>query len=317
MNKPACLLMGDPFLVQGKSQSIVSQLKKKTAGETAERRVLLSEISLEAVLADARTLPFLCAAQVFHLRQAEILKTKDLEVLARYLENPASFSFLCFESAGLQKNRELAVLISRYGEVFFLEDALKKGAGLQIIKETVRSAGKTLDPGVLERLQAAYGEAPEFLQTQLQQLIALAGDQKEITESMAEALEEDWQKVDVFGLVEAISSRKTGEAFGLLEKLLEENDRDLVSLLGLLHWQIRRLWLAKVFLEEGRSENMILRRCRVNPRQAPLFMEQAKSFSRRKIEEALEALFQMDWKIKTGRVDGAAGLEAWVARVTQ
>ncbi len=44
------------------------------------------------------------------------------------------------------------------------------------------------------------------------------------------------------------------------------------------------------------------------------FMRQLQPLSRKKLEQALEGLFHLDWGLKSGRAEGAIDLEKWVVQ---
>ena len=312
MEKIATLFIGDPFLTEARALAVASSLRTKIAGEISSRTCRLSEISLEQVLTEARTLPFLAPAQVFRLRESESLKENQVAVLEKYLQNPFPSSFLIFEAESLPKTSTLVNVIQKYGEVVVLDAREKKAAASRFIREKLKRAGKTMTPQGIALLEERVGDLPEFLDSLLEQLIGYAGGQAQITDSMVEDFEENWKPLDVFTLTDAIAGQKKGEALIFLRRFVEENGTDLISLIGLLHWQLRRFWQARVLLDEGKAEENVLKKCGVSVRQAPFFMRQLKAFSRRKLERAVEGLFQLDWKIKTGRVEGIPAFESWL-----
>ena len=46
------------------------------------------------------------------------------------------------------------------------------------------------------------------------------------------------------------------------------------------------------------------------------FLKQLKNLSRARLEQSLEGLFQLDWKLKTGQAEDGPGLETWVVKST-
>ena len=297
-------------------KSLTSEIGKKIKGEIPCQVFRLSETSLKTVLTEALTLPFLAAAQIFRLREADHLNREAIDSLGEYLQRPASHTFLIFEAESLGKSEPLVKLLREKGEVYFLEDYEKKPAGARFIREKLQQAGKTMTPGAIARLEETAGDAPSFLDSILNQLVACAGTESRITEEMVSALEEKWGSVNVFKFTDAIAGRKTDVALTLLHEILEDSEKDVISLIGLLHWQIRRLWQARILLEAGEGEGAILKKCRIPPGQAGFFMRQFKGFPRRKIEDALEGLFLLDWKLKSGRAESPIALERWVVEAT-
>ena len=289
----------------------------KSQGEISSQTYYLSEFPLENVISQARTLPFFVVAQIFHLKEAERLKKPDVELLSDYLAHPAHETYLIFESHALEKKAELVKCIQNTGEVYFLDERQKKDMATRFIQEKLRVFGKSIKGRALSRLLEEAGENPIFLDTMLERLIHYAGEAEEVSEEMVETFQEQWTQASVFQLTDAIAGRHTGSALTLLYQFMEDQEKDWVTLIGLLHWQMRRFWYAKVLQEEGKSDSDILRKCRVWPKQAPFFMRQLKLFSRKQLEKALEGLFQLDWNMKTGRVEGPQAFEAWVVQTTQ
>ena len=314
---PIYLFTGDSFLTEKKYEVVLAQIQAEFKGsEVSLQSVYLSDTGLDSLLAQARNLPFLTAAQVFRIQDAGILKEKACEPLGRYLENFPKTSFLVFEAASIEKDHPLLKFAQKHGQAEQMEAAGRKSASAAFVRDKIRRAGKTIQPAVLQRLEEQMGDSPAFLDSLVEQMILYSGEEKEITEDMADHFQENWKTVDVFTLTDAIVGKRSGQALSLVKQLLEENDKELIAVLGLLHWQIRRFWQARVLLDEGNPEGVILKKCKISPRQAPFFMRQLKSFSRKKLEQCLEGLFQMDWKIKTGRAEGPLALETWVVQAT-
>lgn len=312
----AYLLIGDPFLAAQKSESLLQEIQKNLSGEVAVKNVDLAQTPLGSILTEARTLPFLASGQIFSLQNAQDLEEKSLAVFEQYLSNPPATSFFIFKAAGLEKDHPLAGLILKKGKVYVLDPVEKKSAGARLIREKLTRAGKAIAPSALRRLEEQMAEAPAFLDSLLDQLILYAGDQREIGEPIVEAFEEKWQSTNIFKLVDALASKKREEALVLFERIFQEDDYDWVSLIGLLHWQIRRLWQARVLLDEGASETVIGKKCRLSFKQSTFFMRQVRALSRHKLEEALEGLFQLDWRLKSGRAEERLGIETWILQAT-
>lgn len=310
---PAALLAGDLYLVEEKAKTLIQNIQSDIKGEVYLQTFKLTETPLDSIIASARSLPFLTSFQIFRVQEAQSLKEKKLESLAEYLSSPSSSAALIFEAASIDKDHALIkLLLTKKAPILFLEDTDKRIAGSKLVREKLRKSGKTLAPGVLERLEEQAGDAPALIDSVLNQLILYAADQTEITEEMAERFQENWKEPNIFTLTDALMAGRKKEALVCLKQILEQDEKDVISLIGLLHWQIRRFWQAKVLMEDGVSQSDLLRKVKVSPRQAPFFMRQLQSLSRKKLETSLEGLFQLDWGLKSGRAEGAIDLEKWV-----
>ncbi len=310
------LLAGDSFLAEEKLKDLTRAIQKKTEGELTQFAHYLSDTSLESVLASARTLPFLAQAQLFVLKDADTLKKKDLEMLSRYLEVPSERTFLIFIADDLEKDSPLAVLIGQHGEVHWVTSKEKKTAGEKYIREKLKAAGKTMTPQAIERLSDWTGDAPAFLDSILNQVILYSEKNAVIDEEALQKFEENRKQVDVFKLTDAVIQRDAEKALKTYHAWLREGEGDVTELVGLMHWQLRRFWKAKSLLEQGAATSQIASECRLSPKQAPFFMNQLKQVSSARLHKAIEGLFQLDRKMKSGDAEAKSGFEKWLVETT-
>ncbi len=309
------LLAGNPFLRDEKGKQIVQSIQKKRSGESSLKSFRLSEHDLKTVLSEARSLPFLIETQIFRLKDAEELKKAEIETLKAYFEAPADFSFFILEVDEFDPKSALSALASDQGEIHVLESK-GKTEGVQFIKDKLKRFNKTIAPDALARLDNETGENASFLDSLIDQLINYSGEQKEITLQMVEAFEENWNETDVFKLTDAIAQKRTGDALYLLRKILDEGEQEIIELIGLLHWQIRRLWQVLILTQDRAPESLLIKKCRMSPKQLPFVLKQAKNLGRGQLERAIEGLFYADWKLKTGQAEGPGVLEDWIVKIT-
>ncbi|MSR77909.1 MAG: DNA polymerase III subunit delta [Candidatus Omnitrophica bacterium] len=311
------LLIGDPFLCEEKHKILLDKIRKDIDGEVLSTKFRISETTLDEILLQSRSLPFLTSHQVFLVREAEDIKEKHLEPLRSYLKNPYIKTTLVFEAESVEKDHPLKKIIVDAGEVVLFEGSQKKRSGELFIKNKLLQYGKTILPQAVNRLMEKMGDHPILLHSILEQLALYATDQPVIDEAMVETFEESFEELDSFQLGDAIGNLRVDKAILILRKLLEHADSDVSALIGMLHWQFKRFWKVAVLLDSGLSQESALRECRIFPKQAHFFMKQFRLFSREKLEQVLEDLFQLDWKMKTGQVEGSSALETWLITTTQ
>lgn len=302
------LLVGDAFLRGQKVKALVAAIEKDAGESLARQRFDLEETPLETVLAAARTLPFLSPGQVLEVRGAESFKEKELQVLAAYLDKPSPKTFLILEAEALTDKGEFLQLVKEKGQAFLLSKEETRITGSAFIQQKLSAHHKTMTPGAKARLLAMCGEAVVFLDTMLERLVQFSGTRGEIDETMVDTFAENWTEMDVFKLTNAFLDRDPGRILKIFRDLMDLYEADLISIIGILHWQLRQLWQAAVLLEGGVSEREICSKCRMPPQR----MTALKKFPTRKLEDALEALYQIDKKTKTGQMEGVAGVEAWL-----
>jgi DNA polymerase-3 subunit delta len=302
------LISGDPFLRTQKAKALVAEFEKKAGCSLSHQTFDLDEIPLEAVLAAARTLPFFSPGQVFYIRSAGSLKEPDLALLAAYVDRPAPQTALILEADDLKGATELQKLVKAKGQLILLAKEEARGVGAAFIQQKLAPYRKTMAPGAKARVLAMSGDAVMFLDTMLERLVQFAGDRPEIDEDMVDRFEENWTQMDVFKLTNAFVDRDPARALKVFRDLTGFYEADFFSLVGILHWQLRQLWQAAMFLRSGVSEREICSRLRMPPSR----LAALRRFPLERLEAAVEALYQMDRKSKTGQVEGVSGLEAWL-----
>lgn len=301
-------MVGDPFLREQKRKDLLQGIEKKTGSSMAHQLFRLEETPLNIPLAAARTLPFLSQGQVLDLHGADSLKEPDLALLAAYLANPAPHTFLILEADELRVGSELFQLAKTQGQTFVLSKEETRNAGAVFLQQKLGRFGKISTAGARVQLLEMCGGAMVFLDSMLDRLIQFSGSKAEINEEMVAQFEEDWTEMDVFQLTNAFLDRDPARILKVFRDLIDSYEADLVSLVGILHWQLRQLWQAAVFLEKGVSEREVCSRCKMPPRR----LQVLKKIPLKTLEAALEALYQIDKKAKTGQVEGLAAVEAWL-----
>lgn len=302
------LVSGDGFLRTEKVKALSAEFDKTSGGPAAHQTFDLHERSLEEVLVAARTLPFFSPGQILHVQNAATLKETDLEVLAAYLDHPAPKTALILEADDLKGALELQKLVKSKGQLILLAKAEARGAGAGFIQQKLAQYHKTMTPGARARVLAMCGDAVMFLNSMIERLAQFAGEQQEIDEDMVLRFEENWTEMDVFKLTNALVDRDPARALKVFRDLIGIYEADSYALVGILHWQLRQLWQGAVLLKEGVSEREICSKLKMPPAR----LGTLRRFPLERLEAAVEDLYQLDRKSKTGQADGVAGMEAWL-----
>lgn len=307
---PFFVLIGDSFLCEEKRKEIVRLLEKEF-GPLAVSVSRAEETSVASLLSEARTLPFLASAQVFCVRKAEEISKNDLELWKSYLKSPTPRSFFIFEAESLERNHPLLQIAQGARQAFFLKNEEGR-IQADFIRRKLHFFRKRISQEALELLEARVGDSWVFLDSILNHLVLAVGEKEEIDRTAIENFEEKWPQWEGGDLMEALAEKNISRALEILHELLAINGQELPSLLGLLHWQFRRFWQAKKWLNLGISEREISARLKLWSSEAGVFFKRLRRFSLKELERVIEGLFVLDWQIKTGRAEGRYEMEAWL-----
>jgi DNA polymerase III delta subunit len=245
---------------------------------------------------------------VLHVQNAASLKEPDLAVLEAYLEHPAPKTLLILEADDLKGAPELQKIAKSGGQLIYLAKAEARGAGAAFLQQKLAQNQKAMTSGAKARVLAMCGDAVMFLNTMVERLAQFAGDKKEIDEAMVLRFEENWAEMDVFKLTNALTDRDPARTLKVFRELTGIYEADIYSLVGILHWQLRQLWQAAMLLKAGVPEREICSRLKMSPARLGIL----RRFSVERLESAIEDLYQLDKKFKTGQVEGVAAMEAWL-----
>ncbi len=306
------LIVGDPFLRSQKVKSIVSDLEKKTEGSFDHQTYHLGETSLDAILSNARTLPFLASGQIFYIQVTEKLTQGEMELLERYTLKPDEKTFLIFEINSADGHSEFINLAKSKGQVVRLAKEETRSLAQNYLQQKLARFKKTITPEARQRILEMCGDAVVFLDTMIDRILQYSGETHLIDETMVCLFEENWREVNVFQLTNAILARDRVKARQMFHELLENSESDPQSLIGIIHWQLRQLWQGAVLRETGTSEMEILEKVKVPLFRKGPFMMAVNRYGVTKLEVALEALYQLDRKTKTGQSHPVSGIESWL-----
>ncbi len=162
---------------------------------------------------------------------------------------------------------------------------------------------------------AAYAGGDLFrLENEIQKLSAFRED-GEITEADVEFLAEAEINSNIFETVDALARGDKKTALNLLERHLKQGD-DCVYLLSMYALQFRNLLKTGEYFWQGMTDaERIARETRIHPFVAKKCLRQLRNFSFEKLKNIYAKLREMDWKIKTGRIDPKLALNKFIMEI--
>jgi DNA polymerase III delta subunit len=307
------LVTGDEFLRKKEVDRVLEKLLPAPSRVTNLTRVYPDELNWAALLEQAKTPSLLGGMQVYLLLQINQLKKQkkeDWALFESYLEHPAEDSFFVIEADELPKSHPLLKLVSKSGKHINLQ---AKGGemALGFLQDKMRRVGKKLTPDAWRILVEKLGGAPKLLDLCLDQLI-LYSNNETIDGKQVISLATEWLKYDPFELTEALAECNGARAITLFNYFFELSG-DVMNVIGLIHWQLRRLWQAKQILVRGGQPPEIGRALGIPSFRLRAFVTQANRFELETLERLLRELWEIDWKSKTGGLDSKIAMEAFLA----
>jgi DNA polymerase-3 subunit delta len=260
----------DPQLLDD-AVTLVTRAVFPSAEEAAHGREVFDgrEVSPDAIVRSASTLPLLAGARLVVVRRAQALPAKGSDALVAYAAdpNPATrLLLLADEPLGASRDRRtdhwlmgavpavgVVTLPARRGRV--LEDWLRSRAaaeGLTVSEEAARQVVAWVgdDSAALlgEVRKAALAGGPDNLTVGVREVSAVVGEHR---------------MSGVFDLTRAVERRDAGLALRTLERLLATEEP--VLLLALLTREVRTAWTVRDLRARGQTVDQIARLLRRPP----------------------------------------------------
>ncbi len=325
MNKHSHLILavGDPYRSKDILEKKLAQLIPNSDSNSL-RRFYAKDADWNEILETARTFPFLSEKQVIWIKQAELMDEDDINLLDAYFSNPAPFTWFFFEADSLKDKKRLRNWIEKKNGEMFLFESEKGGRGQKnrsdesrsFIREKMKTLKIQAAPGAIKMLEQSCGNHFLFLDHVLEKLSLKIGPGETFTEKDVEMLTEEMEDSTGFDLAEALASKKISRVMEIYFSLYEGDPyQGPAELMGLLNWQIRRMYEAKRLLKRGASRQEISSKVRMSPYFFDRFMSQVNTFDEKKLEESFHLLFRTDQAVKTGKASVSASLEMLLLRL--
>ena len=282
-------------------------------------RVSLHELSLAAVLADAQTVPLLCARQVVIVQAVDVLERSDkdrdeaCELLGRYLRDPSQFTFLLLEAEACDQRTKFFRLLRDNALVVELEG--QEATRVQIVSDIAYAAGCEIDKEGAELLVELCGDNGGLTEREVLKLATYVGERRRIRREDVRQLVVAAESGSAWDLADALVAGQVRESLELVDRLFLRGESG-TKLVGALAWTYRKLIEAKD-LPESIPSYQAAQRLGVRPDSAASLVRKAHKFERSRAMRALALLAEADSLLKSSGVDERTVMEFLVVRLCQ
>jgi DNA polymerase III subunit delta len=225
------------------------------------------EVSSQAIVSAASTLPLMTAARLVAVRHVQALSVKGSEPLAAYVGDPTSTTCLLLLAdealeGGRDKPHWLIRAVPRPGVVALV---VRRGHELpRWLRQRAAAEGLELTDDAARLLVEWVGEDTAALLGETRKAaLAGGGTNRNVTAKEVTAVVGEHRVADVFELTNAIGRRDVAQALRTLDRLLLSEEP--MRLLALLTTDARTAWVAHELSRRGRPPDEIARAIRRPP----------------------------------------------------
>jgi len=265
-------------------------------------------------------------------RGAGGISDKKEELILKYLENPQERTKIFFiennldrrkkiykelaklEKTGLVKTKEF-ITPANFNFDFWLKNRVAKLGG-KIENSAIKTLAISLGKGMAQKdrnknLKQSYNlwEADN----EISKLVSYC-DGKEIINEDVQLLVQSKVDLNIFNLIDSISSKNKSKSALLLNQQIEKGLNE-IYILTMFVYQFRNLLKIKSLLEQNLSNQEIAVKAKMHPFVIQKSIEQCQRFEMKDLKKIYQKLFDADLAIKTGKINPRLALDLLVVSV--
>ncbi|WP_416149298.1 DNA polymerase III subunit delta [Salipaludibacillus sp. HK11] len=320
---PLYLLYGsETYLIEDIIQRIMSQALSKEEQEFNLSKFDMNEHSVELAVEEAYTFPFMGGRRVVFLKDAFFFTTQkgtnkvehDLSKLLSYIEDPAQETVMIIQAPyeKLDERKKIVKVMKKQASVMDgrpLEERELK----QWMLDKAEEYQVTFDSKAQERLLMLTGADLMIMASEIKKLAMHVGEGEVVTQDHVDNLVARSLEQDIFSLVDGVVKAQVNKALKIYKDLLKQKEAP-VKIIALMVRQFRILYQVKQLTQQGYGEKIIASQLKLHPYVVKLAARQVQKFRDGELLHLLDQLADLDFSIKTGRINPELGVELFLLK---
>ncbi len=174
------------------------------------------------------------------------------------------------------------------------------------LRKELEKNNMKIDQSVIKELAERTNYDPERCKSQIEKF-KLNNPDKIIEKEDIEILTADTLEKEIWDLTDAINQQDKEKSISILERLSSQST-DANYILAMLARNLRLLYLAKQLSDEGKTYKEISSLLKIPPFTTPSLIKASSQYSNKKIVLLYSKLSNLDFQIKTGKIEPNLGL---------
>ncbi|MCM1260023.1 MAG: DNA polymerase III subunit delta [Prevotella sp.] len=271
--------------------------------------------SLSHILEDAITVPFLEDLKIIILKNPKFLtKTntaskEDTKSFIKYLKNPVDTTILMIDATNIviSQSNEIYKMLRNVAKIIDYpepEEIELKGW----IVRSFDSNNIDIKDDALNLLLEYIGDDQPRLATEIEKLTSYIGKGGTIRQSDIRLLVSKDVSNEVYHLIKAIIQKDLDQTYAIYSNLITHT-KDALTIIALISNKFKELVSTYKLLKYGYSQSDIAKFYNVTSGKAYYLVQEAKAFKLSDLEYYIEKLAELDYQIKSGKIEKNIGLE--------
>ncbi len=305
------------FLISSSSYNETNEEIKKITGEnTITINFDLEESSINDLIEEANYVSLFADQKFIVINNAYIFtseqsKEEDLNGLLDYIEKPNPSSILIFTTLKPLDERKKIVKIFKEKAKVIIKKPLNEKELVLLIQNKLKKENKKISLNAINQIILLCQNNYDLIITELNKLLIYYENVEEIPDEEIPNIISNDELTNNFDFSDAVITKNQAKAFNIFDKL-KENKEEPVMLIGLLASQYRLIYTVKYYLNKNYDKNSITSELKIHPYRVELAIKSSYNFTEKELLNKISLLADLDYKIKSGQVDGYAGLEMFL-----
>lgn len=289
--------------------------------ETSVIKYDMEVTSLTTVLEDAITIPLLEDLKIIILKnpvfltKGNELSKDDVKSFIKYLKNPSDTTILMIDATNyaIHQANEIYKMLKNVAKIIDYPDPEE----IELKGWIVRSFDANnidIKDEALNLLLEYIGDDQPRLAGEIEKLTSYIGKNGTIKSSDIRLLVPRNVNNEIYELIKAIIEQDLTKIHSIYDNLITHT-KDSMTIISLISNKFKELLSTYRLLKYGYSQSDIAKFYSVSTGKAYYLVQEAKSFKIQDLEYYVDKLAELDFQIKSGKIDKTIGLELFLLKL--
>lgn len=277
--------------------------------------------SLSTVLSDAITVPFLEELKIIILKNPKFLtksatSTKDeIKAMLKYLKNPCDSTLLIIDATNtvINQSNEIYKMLKNVARIIDYPDPEEIELKGWIVR-SFDANGIDIKDDALTLLLEYIGDDQARLSQEIDKLSSYVGKGGTIRKEDIKLLVPKNINNEIYLLIKAIINHDLALTNQIYDNLITHT-KDSLTIFSLISNKFKELLSTYRLLKYGYSQSDIAKFYNVSTGKAYYIVQEARAFKLSDLEFYIDKLAELDYQIKSGKLDKTIGLELLILKL--
>lgn len=305
------------IFIQNRITRIISSFDKQ---QITVIKYDMEQTSFTKVLEDAYTVPFLEDIKIIILRNPTFLATKneltaDAKAFIKYLKKPVDTSIIIINASNIipNPNNEIFKALKNYAMIIDYSDSEEIEIKGWITRTCANRNIEIRDNAINLFLEYINSDQVRMV-NELEKIMDYVGDNGIIDESVVQQLVTKDLSKEIFNLIKAIIAKDLALTNQIYQTLSLQT-KDVLGIIAMISNSLKELLTTAKLLKAGYSQHDISRFYNVSSSRAYYIVKDAKNFQINDLESYVIKMADLDYKIKSGKIDKNIGIELLLLQI--